>query len=336
VVLPVPVITWRNKTISGDDAQNKNPSVIVGQPVELTMTPATLPGGFTVSKNMSTWTVDGTNIGWYDGSDAGINLTPTTLNDTKTTFYWLYHDTGLNVTYTYCATDPNSNPICTSPQAKATFEATGGGSSVSMSTDDYGSGTIEHLTVCDADGKATNETAPWMGYGDEYYPPGKCSGGFLGHPGIIFTASGGSSNGTYVFVQLIDSDLTTFSYPTGASFTTPGTPGLDGSYPYPKMPDSPNKASDGPKTGLPEIYETVGRKFNATMYLLWQPGQLKSASAPSIPVPIGYQEWQFDASTKQMKPGKWQKPDTTGHGDVGKFQYSTANDPNTWDGYPQW
>jgi hypothetical protein len=78
------------------------------------------------------------------------------------------------------------------------------------------------------------------------------------------------------------------------------------------------------------------------MYLLWQPDKLSSANVPSIPVPIGYQEWQFGATADGVqgkKKWKWQDPafsPSSAHGAVGDFTYSTSDDPNTWDGYPQW
>ena len=46
-------------------------------------------------------------------------------------------------------------------QAKATFKARGGGTSVSLSTSDYRRATIEHLNVCDASGNVTG-TAPYL------------------------------------------------------------------------------------------------------------------------------------------------------------------------------
>ena len=337
VVLPVPVIKWKDKEISGDKA--KNQSVKVGQPVELTTTPATLPGGFTISK--STWTVDRTNIGGYDGSDDGISLTDTPLNDTKTTFYWLYPDDPFNVTYEYCATDPSGNQLCTSPQAKATFKATGGGSSVSMSTYDSDKASIENLYICDDKGKATNKTEPWLGYGDLRYAPGVCSGNeFIGRPGIRLSASG-APGGKYVFVQLINSDSRNYTNSNGGTISCGPTSGLDGHNPYRGM-ESLSVASDGPTMSLLQNYVFASRSFNATMYLLWQPDNLPSATAPSIPVPIGYQEWQFGATADGVqgrKEWKWKDPrfsPSNAHGRIGSFTYSTSSDPNTWDGYPQW
>jgi hypothetical protein len=76
------------------------------------------------------------------------------------------------------------------------------------------------------------------------------------------------------------------------------------------------------------------------MYLLWQPGQLSSSGTPSIPVPIGYQYWNFVASAFQDPPignDHWNKHTTlTASGDDGEgFEPAQATD-NAVYGYPQW
>ena len=328
VVLPVPVIQWLGKKISGDDA--KNQSVKVGQPVELTTIPATLPGGFTVSK--STWDIDGTTIKQpHEDDDSGFSVDETDLNTQNTTFYWLYPDTGLNVTYDYCATDPNQNQLCTSPQAQATFKATEPNISLTT-TEPYGKGKVNELAVCGQKAKEAD-----MFYGDLNYPPGKCLPPYVGPPGINLTASG-ASGGKYVFVQVIQSDTLTWNGPTPHS-CGPYQMVLDGFYPFPGVnPNAPSIAYDGPGMSLPNKYTSGKRDFDAIMYLLWQPPQLSGTGTASIAVPIGHQEWHFVATTDQKQPigsGKWEKPDTTAHGDNGVYQASQATD-NDQDGYPSW
>jgi hypothetical protein len=75
------------------------------------------------------------------------------------------------------------------------------------------------------------------------------------------------------------------------------------------------------------------------MYLLWQPPKLKGSGADSIPVPIGYDQWHFVADTVLEQKGrkmKWKNPVNLPTNNIGSLIPSTANDPNTWDGYPQW
>jgi hypothetical protein len=326
VVLPIPVIKWKDKTISGDDAQNKNPSVKVGQPVELTTTPATLPGGFAVST--STWDIDGRTIKSYDGSSGGITLQETDLDKQNTTYYWLYPDDPLNVTYDYCATGSDGTPYCTSPKAKATFKAKGPDSSNALSTWDSDQATIEQLTDC-----TTNTKSPYMGYGDLSGPDPDCPGLQSGTPGIKLTASG-ASGGKYVFVQLIDADSRTYTSSAG-SYTCTRSANLDKQFPYPPYTNAPNVAPDGPQIPLPSTYLSGQRDFLATMYLLWQPDQLSGAAA-SIPVPIGHQQWQFKAITDQKQPigkGKWERPKLIDHGDTGGYVPSQETDNELY-GYP--
>lgn len=329
VVLPVPVIKWKGTEISGDGA--KNQSVKVGQPVELTTTPTSLAGGYTVSK--STWVVPGTNIKQYhEDDDNGISVDETDLDTANTSFYWLYPDTGLNVTYDYCATDPSGNQLCTSPQAKATFKATRPTISLTT-TEPYGKGKVNELAIC---GQKAKEA--YMFYGDLYYALGKCAPPYVGREGIDLNASG-ASGGKNVFVQVIQSDTLTWNGTTPYS-CGPYQMVLDGAYPFPGVNNvkMPTFAYDGPGMSLPNKYTSGKRDFDAIMYLLWQPDQLSGTATASIPVPIGHQEWHFVATTDQEQPigkGKWEKADTTAHGDNGGYQPSQATDNDQY-GYPHW
>lgn len=220
-----------------------------------------------------------------------------------------------------------------------TYKAIGGGDSVSMETKDSDEASIENLNVCNSKGEV-NGTAPWLGYGDLYYPSDKCSGTFHGTPGIELIASG-ATGGKYYFVQLINSDSRSYTSTTGGVILCGPTSGLDGNYPYRGI-ESPTTASDGPQIPLIDNYVLASRSFNATMYLLWQPDKLSGATADPIPVPIGYQIWHVGTTADGVqgrKEWKWKNPKISpddDHGKVGDFKHSTDTDPNTWDGYPQW
>jgi len=241
VVLPVPVIKWSGKTISGDKA--KNQSVIVGQPVELTTTPASLPGGFTVSG--SNWTIPGTNVQQFSHPNSGIVLTPTQTNQPNTTYYWLYPQDAMNVAYTYCATDPNGNQICESPEAKAVFKASSPGS-LALATEDSHLALVQELHTCNPSGKL-----PFLEYGDLSGQAPGC-GNDEGPAGIHLTASGASS-GSYVFAQVVDADVSEYTHATGPSPTSCGAhAGLDRSFPYEAVEkQNPQTAYDGPQMPLP-------------------------------------------------------------------------------------
>jgi hypothetical protein len=337
VVLPVPVIKWRGRVISGDGARNQ--SIIVGQPVELTTTPATLPGGFTITN--STWAVPGTNIKQYhEDDDDGISVDETDLDTANTSFYWLYPETDLNVTYNYCAKDPSGNQFCTSPQAKATFKATG--PTASLSTWDSKEAKIESLNVC----MMNNQKRPYLGYGDLSGPAPGCPGSPDGTMGVRLTASG-ASGGKYVFVQVIDADFSVYTSPAPAGGDTPPAPricgphaGLDGQYPYRDVYRDAPIAYDGPQMPLGRDYATGTRNFHATMYLLWQPDQLSGTDTESIPIPIRHQDWQFIGTAVQKPPignDKWKTDRTpTASGDQGEgFVQATPYD-NALYGYPLW
>jgi len=343
VVLPIPVIQWRGKKISGENAKIK--SVMVGQPVELTTTPTSLKGGYTISK--STWDIDGTTIKHYEGDDSGITLEETDLDTQNTTFYWLYPDDPLNVTYEYCAKDPSGNEICTSPQAKATFKASGPNSSISV--DDSNEATIEELDDCDDKGNLLKQKEPYLGYGNMRGPGATCDAIWrklgmkitaqTGKPGIKLTAEGISGKNA-VFVQLIDSDSRTYTSSSG-SYECSTAPNLDTKYPYQpitNMQNVPtNVAGDGPEAPLPSADQSGNRNFRATMYLLWKPDQLNGTSTQSIPVPIGHQQWTFEATANQKPPvgsNKWKTPETpTSHGATGAYATS-RDDDNNHHGYP--
>lgn len=328
-IVAAPKIFWRGELISGPNAAMR--TVKVGQPVELTTKPASLSDGLKIVQ--PTWSIDGTNIGSYDGSSAGISLTDTVVNSTNTTFYWLYPSEGLNVTYTFCAQDQSGNQFCTSPPAQATFDAEEPTLTLTT-TEPYPAGKVNKLAVC-----GQKQRDAYLFYGNLNYPPGKCSPPYTGLEGIDLTASG-ANGGTYVFAQVISSD--TLSWGGTTPFQCgPYANVLDGEFPFAGVRPSqlaPTSAHDGPGMELPNQYSSGERNFDAVMYLLWKPAQLKGTSTASIPVPIGYQEWHFIATTEQEAPigrGKWKKPVTTAHGDVGPFQPSQPTD-NALYGYPMW
>ncbi|MGD0830312.1 MAG: hypothetical protein ABR907_05165, partial [Terracidiphilus sp.] len=61
---------------------------------------------------------------------------------------------------------------------------------------------------------------------------------------------------------------------------------LDQNYPFQGVyANEPSVAYDGPGMPLPSKYTSAKRDFDATMYLLWQPGQLSGTGTASIPVP---------------------------------------------------
>ena len=329
VVLPVPEIDWLRNRISGDHPQTRNPHVQIGQPVELKTKPATLPGGFTVTG--SNWTIPGTNVQTFSHPNNGIVLTPTKTDQPNTTFYWLYPKDAMSVVYTYCAKDPNGNEICESPEAKAVFSATSPGS-LTLATEDSQLALVRKLDQCVA-----NAPDRFLEYGDLSGPAPGC-GDAEGHPGIHLTASGASS-GTYKFAQIVNADVDEYTHSIAPSPTFCGVhAGLDGSFPYKAVDkNNPQIAYDGPQMPLPGNAQSGTRTFHASMYLLWLPDPLPGTGTPSIPVPIGRQDWQFIATAVRNAKGKWERNGilTASGNEGGSFLPSTPYD-NAIYGYPQW
>jgi len=324
----VPEIDWLGRSISGDHPQTRNPHVQIGQPVELTTKPTTLPGGFTVTG--SNWTIPGTNVQQFSPPIGGIVLTPTQTDQPNTSYYWLYPKDAIDVVYTYCATDPNQNQICDSPEAKAVFNARSPGS-LALATDDSQLALVKKLDTCNPVG-----TLPFLEYGNLSGPAPGC-GNAEGDPGIHLTASGASS-GSYVFAQIVDASIDQYTHAGQGPTSCGAHAGLDGGFPFPGVEvQNPRIAYDGPQMPLLPNDVTGTRIFHASMYLLWQPDQLSGAGTASIPVPIGHQDWQFVATAVRNARGKWERNAIlTASGNEGNGFEPATPDDNAVYGYPQW
>jgi hypothetical protein len=161
-----------------------------------------------------------------------------------------------------------------------------------------------------------------------------------GTEGIIFTRQGTPpGSGRFQFVQLIKSDNAQLY---GSQFCTDfSTSGLDGQYPYRGDDNNPLTAADGPDVpvalsppeptawGLP-VYTLVDDEFSARMYLLWRDGD-----PTSIPVPLGYIDWTWNASGHLVAGVYWTATPYAESGSIVKqFADSTSADPNL--GFPTW
>ncbi|MFY9852699.1 MAG: hypothetical protein WAK26_02330 [Terracidiphilus sp.] len=299
-ILGAPEIQWtQNGTTStisvvddGSGTEPKAQPVVVGQQIKLKTKPdadklAALGLAFSENK----WKVGGTRIKNYAPTTASASvkkMTDDDLGKADVTFYWVYpEDNNIPVTYKYCVDIPGADADgqC-SLVAKAAFTVTGVDSSWINITNEI-LANIDDLTGCDLD-----PGGPTLVYGDIQGPTGPCSTPTnlpFGTPGITFYPAGTPPGaGNYLFAQLIGSDVAVDSR-SGATTTCTDIPGVDGTYPYQHQINPPS-TSDSPETPLPSTYTTVTRNFNATMYLLWQ----STATANSIPVPLGYIPWTFN------------------------------------------
>lgn len=127
-------------------------------------------------------------------------------------------------------------------------------------------------------------------YGDLRGPYGPC-GIAAGTPGLTFYPVGTPPGaGNFLFAQIVTGDSSVYNG-AGSTTTCTAVSGVDGAYPYQNQVNPPS-TSDSPELQLPNAVETITRNFNATMYLLWQPIPI----ATSIPVPLGYIPWTFNAT----------------------------------------
>jgi hypothetical protein len=310
VHLPPPIIKWEGTIISGTTQ-----SAVVGQKIKLTAQPKSpLPAGYTLTS--STWTVDGTSIGKLHepASDHGFKTEDTVLDKPDTTFYWLSQGNGLNVSYTYCVTDPSGNQLCPSTTtAKATFSVTGPISAT--------------LYTCGGAVTECSMNLPLGNVGITTVSGRKLQfGGSAANIGIAFTASDDSSSppGMFSFAQVLGNYTTTYTYKSGGSCPFNFGTGLDNIYPL-KAPAYPT-VDDNPYTRLYADDTEVTAAMQASMYLFWK----SSATSDSIPVSLGYVGWAwFGDAVKDKKTRTWSiKPGSGSQGSASSFSESSA--------YPQW
>ena len=257
-------ILFKNKPVNSPLSP---PPVAVGQQIALT-TPD-LPSGMTATK--MTWTVDGTRIAGYTPTPASASvqeLTDSDLKKANMTFYWVYPENPIEVTYQYCVDIPGVGNQC-SEEARAEFEVDGP-SDVTVKPSDmtfFISGNPEAMIwSIEFDATATS-------------PP--------------------SNDGEYTWVQLITvKEIGDFDDGTGSTCT--GGPGLDTQYPY----ETGLHSEDGYVDPIDSTYEKEERTNSEFhMYLMWNP-----LTDGSIPVPLGSIAWSASGDVVWSPTSKtWKK-----------------------------
>jgi hypothetical protein len=265
-----------------------------------------------------TWTVGGTRIAGYAPTTPSASVTELTddnLKQANITYHWVYPKENIPVTYKYCVSIPGADADgqC-SLKAKAAFEVDGV-DSPSINIWNEFLAHVNDLIGCDLEGGG-----PTLVYGNLRGPIPVCAtptNPTRGIPGITFYPIGTQpGTGNFLFAQLINSDVVEYSR-IGATRTCTTITGVDSDYPYDNK-INPASTSDSPTAPLPSTYSTVVRNFNATMYLLWQ----STATANTIPVPLGYIPWTFDGTATQTD-GKWT---ATGSGAPVESDGTASND----------
>ncbi len=327
---PPPTIEFNGNAISGTQ------SVVVGQQIALTSS-VSLPA--CMSRSSEHWTPSsssssGTPIGGYTAntsSGAVTPLQPPTAPGSTYTFFWVYPANSVRVTYQYTMSGGGSSGP--SPIATATFNIAGptGGS---MTSTPYSSLHIANLLAC-----STGSGGPYLIYAGYPFSGTACSFSVT-TAGIVFNSPTGYSNssaGNFSLGQLISYDTLTG---TGTSYG----PGVDTGWPAYAGTAPPH--NDNPKVYLPSSSTSVTRSFEATTFLMWTPNAASSCSGGSctIPVPLGYQTWQFSGtavcSTSCGTASNW-KVTSSSAGLVGSFTASSSSQSSVGQntlqyGYPTW
>jgi hypothetical protein len=306
ITAPAPTISFGGKNVTGTTS-----TVVIGQQITLT---GTVPSPQSSCLATESWSVPtGTAVGGATAATAsGFKLTKLPGNTTASygPFYWVYAVSS-NMTFGYKLTNGLS-----STNATTTFTVKGL-SSGKMATANYGKLNDNTLTVCNT---TTKETV--LAYGN--ISGTTCA--VAGTPGELFTASGTQpGTGKFTFVQLINSDTSTFTSTSG-TVTCTHNAGVDMSYPYAAQINT-TQSDDAPYVVLPTSpYNKITRAFSASMYLLWT-----SSTASAIPVPIGAITWQFSGATT-LTNSKWGT--VTGSGTANAFVAAIGTQSN--DGFPSW
>jgi hypothetical protein len=306
---------------SGTDITGTTQSIVVGQQIALCAT-YNLPSGASMS-SQSWGSGDGngaSSVGGFTASNAGDDVVTQVSNNQSTILYFFKPGNGSSV-IPYSVVFTNS----TSALASVTYNIAGVTSpSMTVTSPNGGLLSVDSLAGCPGTGA---EQALVYGNISGAVPP--CPAGLKGAAGIVFTPQGTqpTGGGAFSFVQLINSDTTTYSETAGTETCT-HNPDLDTGYPYPL--NASGQATDSPLYALPSTYTSTSRSFNATMYLMWTPNPASgcpNGSACTIPVPLGYQNRQFSGSATQPQSNStWGNPMGSG-GPSGSFVTSPLEYP---------
>ncbi len=212
-ILGIPIIQWNNSTNTNNTIStpfvNATQSAVVGQQVKLTPLPMAntllnLPISLTLSTAQPPWNIaQSSNVGGFTPTQTSSSVTSTVLTqNANLTTYWVYPQSGIQVSYQYCVNGGGLTNACSPETAIATFNVTGpqGGS---MSFTPFSPAvSIANLAACTG-----WPAGPYLVYGQGVT-------GSVCHlsgtsPGITFNNPTGYSNasgGTFSLVQMIGFD----------------------------------------------------------------------------------------------------------------------------------
>jgi hypothetical protein len=355
IALPAPQIMMVTSAANlqtctgGTEVDGQTTPVYAGQLMLLCSPAPILPAGAPVTG--STWTPQNLPdlTGGYCAPNAYTKCTnanagqefadPVMSNVTGVTFYWVVPDNLETMTYTYCIN--NSATQCAT-SALATFDVSGPtGNLLLQATMPVDGSGVQVFNVI-----VNNNPEPWLKTTSVPVPGG-------GTAGIAFATTAqppAGVNQSFTWVQVINSIQTQYITAAAILVTPPASPGsgLDTSYPYANQ--SPTATNDSPGAALPPGYGEGWEAFEATMYLMWDPGlpsgcipastnpqtlvSTQSTCANSIPVPLSSVTWFWsgcavNALSNQTNGTQWLR------GVVNGCPLQTLSNPQAA-GYPGW
>ena len=259
-------ITYNGNVVAGPQ------TVMTGQAVNLGYT---VTGG---SASGCTWAALGVIAGFTGTTQAStVTKVPTAAFKQPTMkFYWTGQ--GTQTVTLACYLNPGGQGSVT-----ATFNVKGptGLQVGAVKSGTFATSTGQLLKVAGTVGCFNNGTAVGLGAGTQQ------------STGIVFNANAtmpSGSNGTFGWVQIINSDDYQYSGPNGMAATENSTGGLDletGKTTY--LYGTGNWVDDSPSMplGSGTGFTQASRQFSASMYLMW----LADSAADTIPVTLGYIVW---------------------------------------------
>lgn len=307
----------------GTDIANNSQSperAVVGQRIELVGAVEGMPPGVAVSRQV--WNVEGVTVGGFEATLSSGRVIPTSFSQPQAVFYWVSpgSTTPSPRKVTYTAQLSNG----TSVSAESIFRVAI--PRLQSATVRLGTVRIDRELTRDANGQSRLVSV--MSFGT----PLGSSGGSSGISIAANASAPAGLPGTFSWIQLVDSKVTEFAVSKNSTCETNGMV-LDGIYLF----ANGLALTDSPGVRLGDDAVQINRNLSARTYLMWNPTlpgactppqpQTGSGNCSSIPVPLGYVDWGFEAFGFRGRNNQW-SPSGTARPSASIFQNSLE--------YPQW
>ena len=291
----MPTITLNGNSVSGTE------KVAVGEKIALAATIPSLPPCMQLQSQSWTPPAASNAVGNFNASVSSGQVVPISTISTSGSsyaFYWTTPGNPLSTNFSYSITPHGGGSQEVSPIASIVFNVEGPTKVTVSST--LGTINISQTNYLRLGGSEQN----------------------LGIDFIATSTAPTDFQGSYCWVQILNSYKNVNYPPSGSPTTCVASAGLDTNYPY----DEGNDIDDEPKVELvsPYVQETITNTF--TMYLMWIP----TVSTDAIPVPLGSVSWNWSGNAIYSSSTKMWSLNTSGNtAAANPFVPSTTT-------FPQW